>query len=217
MKPFHILTAALCPALLLAALPALADDALSNVRTAETPLTAVPTEWLGPTPHFVMMGSSDGTSFDIQIADIAALADVASFEGKREYAPDGTGYRYIDFEVALEAVLGGIERKIELEFENHDFNAWQDVTAFTLGTAEFPQGMKSNLELQYEWEAAGTSVNAELAGWDGTLTVHLDEGETDDKGLSGKGMIGGLVVAQRGADNLVISFTVPVAEYEIDD
>ncbi|MBL9060875.1 MAG: hypothetical protein JNK88_12715 [Mangrovicoccus sp.] len=203
--------------LCLAACPVLSDDALTSVRTVEMPLTAAPTEWLGPTPHFVMMGTSNGTSFDVQIADIAALADVASFEGKREYTPDGTGYRYIDFEVALEAVLGGIERKIELEFQNHDFNAWPDVTAFTLGTAEFPEGAKSNLELQYEWEAAGTSVNAELAGWDGTLTVHLDEGETDDKGLSGKGMVSGLVVEQHGADGLVVSFTVPVAEYEIDD
>ena len=86
-----------------------------------------------------MMGVVAGTTFDVQIADVAALADIAAFKGKREYTSDGTGYRYIDFEVALEAVLGGIERKIELEFENHDFLAFDDVTTFTLGAAEFPR------------------------------------------------------------------------------
>ena len=214
-----MLSARLLTALCLAAFPAaaMAEDALTSVTTADTPLAAPPTEWLGPTPHFVMMGSAGGTAFDVQIADIATLADVAAFTGKREYAPDGSGYRYIDFEVALEAVLGGIERKIELEFENYDFAGFRDVTRFALASAEFPQGAQSNLELEYEWEAAGTSVNQELAGWTGSLTLHLDAGETDDRGLSGTGMIGGLVIAERAADTLVISFTVPVAGYEIDD
>jgi hypothetical protein len=49
------------------------------------------------------------------------------------------------------------------------------------------------------------------------LTVTLDEGTPDDKGLRPDGMIGGFVTAETAGEVVVISFTVPVAEYEIDD
>jgi hypothetical protein len=61
------------------------------------------------------------------------------------------------------------------------------------------------------------SVNAEQAGWAGNLLLALDEGKADDKGLVPDGMIGGFAVAELGTDQFVLSFTVPVTEYETED
>ncbi len=203
--------------LLLLSAPILAAPAHAETVATGGALTAPPAEWLGATPHLVIMGTVDGHALDIQYPDIAA-AGVAEFAGKREYLPGEAGaLRYGDFEVALKAVIGDVERAIELEFENHDFAAHPLPATFALQDKEFPEGLLSNLEAELEWESAAGTVNAEAAGWTGTLMLAEDSGSKDDKGLVPDGMIGGLVTAARGADVLVISFTVPVAEYEIDD
>lgn len=208
----RLTTAAL---LLLAALPAAAED---MVQTAGNNLTAAPTEWLGATPHFVMMGTVNGRSLDIQMTDITAAKDVAGFEGKREYLPGDAGaYRYGDFEVGLKALIGGTERAIELEFENADFAHQPVPTTYTLQGSNFPEGAAAFLEIALEWEDAAGSVNDEVGGLTGTLIVTQETGTPDDKGLIPDGMIGGYAVAESGADKVVISFTVPVTEYEIDD
>ena len=71
-----MLSARLLTALCLAAFPAaaMAEDALTSVTTADTPLAAPPTEWLGPTPHFVMMGSAGGTVTPAGAGSAAAAA-----------------------------------------------------------------------------------------------------------------------------------------------
>ena len=209
----HKLTAALIPALL--ALPALAQEA---VMTDANSLTTAPTEWLGEVPHFVMMGTVNGRALDIQMTDIAAASGVEEFAGKREYLPGGAGaYRYGDFEVALKAAIGGVERSIELEFENDDFRSHTLPATFALQAENFPKGPLAFVEIQLEWEDASGSVNDELGASTGTLMVALDTGTADDKGLIADGLIGGYAVAELGSDKVVISFTVPVAEYEIDD
>jgi hypothetical protein len=81
----------------------------------------------------------------------------------------------------------------------------------------FPKGLASYLEFSGEWEDASGSVNDEIGGFSGVMTVTLDEGTPDDKGLRPDGMIGGFATAEAAGDVVVISFTVPVAEYEIDD
>jgi hypothetical protein len=73
------------------------------------------------------------------------------------------------------------------------------------------------VEIAAEWEDATGSVNDEIGGYTGTLSLALDDGTADDKGLRADGMIGGLALVQNAGETLVISFTVPVAEYEIDD
>lgn len=176
-----------------------------------------PAAWLGATPHFVMVGTVAGKRIAIAMPDMAAADGVAGFAGKREYLIDGTGHRYVDFEVALAAVIGGIERKIELEFENHDFRSHTLPADFALQAEEFPTGLRSTLEVETEWEHAGVSVNDEVGGWAGVLSLALDQGTPDDKGLSADGLIGGFVTATNGAETLAISFTVPVAEYEVED
>lgn len=206
------------PAIALAAALASPAAATDATVTPGNTLTAPPAEWLGAVPHLVIMGTVNGRSIDLQMTDITKAGGVAEFAGKREYLPgDGGTFRYGDFEVALKAVIEGVEKSIELEFENHDFAAHPLPATFTLQDAEFPQGLLSNLEAQLEWETPESTVNDEVAGWTGTLTVMQDAGTPDDKGLTGDGLIGGFVAAQKDGAALVISFTVPVAEYEIDN
>ena len=204
------LAASLC----LVAFPTVAEVIATDAPT----LTAAPTEWLGPTPHLVIMGTVNGREMNIQLTDMAAANGVAEFEGKREYLPGQTGdFRYGDFEVALKAMLDGVERSIELEFENDDFGTFTLPADFALGAENFPKGPAAYLEFSAEWEEASGSVNDEIGGFTGTLSLKLDEGTTDDRGLRPDGMIGGLVTAEKAGEVVVISFTASVVEYEIDD
>lgn len=197
----------------LLALPAAAETVTSDAR----PLAVAPAEWLGATPHLVIMGRVNGHDLNIQITDMAATPGLAEFTGKREYLPRDAGYRYGDFEVSLKALLGGAERAFELEFENDDFAGHALPRRFALGGENFPKGEKAYLELSMEWETAAGSVNDEIGGYDGTLYLVQDQGTADPKGLLPDGLIGGHVVARKGDETVTISFTVPVAEYEIDD
>ncbi len=204
------LAALLC----LLACPAAAE----SLNTDAPKLTAAPTEWLGSTPHLVIMGTVNGHQMNIQLTDEAALKAVAEFAGKREYLPGTAGaWRYGDFEVTLKASIGGVERSIELEFENDDYATTALPSDFQLVAENFPKGSASFLEFAAEWEDATGSVNDEVGGFDGTLSLQLDEGTPDDKGLRPDGMIGGLVNARKNGAAVVISFTVPVTGYEIDN
>lgn len=204
----------LAAAFILAAGPAFAD----TISTEAPPLSSAPTEWLGPTPHLVIMGKMNGHDLNIQYADLSVTGAVAEFAGKREYLPgEAGGFRYGDFEVSLKAVMGGIERSFELEFENDDFASIPLPAELALGSENFPKGNAAFLEFAAEWEDASGSVNDEIGGFTGTLSLKLDEGTADAKALRADGMIGGLVIAEQAGETVVVSFTVPVAEYEIDD
>jgi hypothetical protein len=204
------LAAVLC----LLATPTLAEV----IATDATTLPAAPTEWLGSAPHLVIMGMVNGRELNVQLTDPAAVASVAEFAGKREYLPgDGATFRYGDFEVGLKAMLGGVERSLELEFENDDFAKVVLPSEFQLVSENFPKGPAGYLEFSMEWEDASGSVNDEIGAFNGVLRVELDEGTPDDKGLRPDGMIGGFVQAEKDGQVVTISFTVPVAEYEIDD
>lgn len=208
--------ALILPLLLLPATGAAAEDKPATV-TEDNALTAPPAEWLGDTPHLVMMGTVAGYPFDIQFPEMTQAKGIAEFAGKREYLIDGDGLRYIDFEFTLQAVIGGIEKQIELEFENHDFSAQEIPGSFALQGSEFPEGAQSNLEVEFEWEADGVSTNEEVAGWDGTFTFALDTGTESADSTLQQGWVGGHVDATRGEDRIVISFTAPITEVEIED
>ncbi len=206
---------ALSVVLSLVALPAFAQDA--TVTPGNT-LTAPPAEWLGQAPHLVMMGTLGGREVNVQILDPGAAEGLDSFEGKREYLPgEGGAWRYGDFEVALSAVIDGIEKSFELEIENADFSTIALPATFALQDTNFPEGALAYLEAQAEWETGGVTVNDEIGGWTGTLTLSLDTGTPDAEGLVPDGLIGGLIVAENGGDALVVSFTVPVVEFEKDE
>lgn len=177
-----------------------------------------PAAWLGTTPHLVLVGTIGGEAVDVRVPSMAAAEGVAAFSGKREYLPaEGGGWRYGDFEVAFQAVIDEVERSFELEFENADFGRHPTPATFALGSANFPEGANAFLEASAEWETEAGAVNEEVGGWTGTLVVHLDVGTPDAEGLAPDGAIGGVLVAERGEDRLVASFTVPVAGYEKDD
>lgn len=205
------LTLALC----LLAAPALAIDA--TVTPGNT-LTAPPAAWLGEAPHLVVMGTIGGRTYDLQMIDMAAATGVVEFAGKRGYLPGNGGvWRYGNFEVALKATLDGVEKALEFEFENHDFTAHALPATFALQDREFPEGLLFYFEAQAEWETDVATVNVEIGGWTGSLVLAMDSGTKDAKGLVPDGLIGGYVSATREGETLVMSFTVPVSEYELDD
>jgi hypothetical protein len=200
---------------LLAATPALAQDA--TVTSGNT-LTEPPAAWLGEVPHLVVMGTIAGRAVDIQYLDMAVAEGINDFEGKREYLPGNAGaWRYGDFEVALSATIDGIEKSFEFEFENADFATATLPATFALQDVNFPEGALAFLEAEAEWETGGVTVNDEIGAWTGTLTVAMETGTPDAEGLIPDGMIGGYALAQSGSDTFVISFTVPVVEYEKDE
>lgn len=204
----------LAAALALLAAPAYADPLTSTV-TEDNVLTIAPTEWLGNVPHIVIMGTIDTYDFDIQMMDLQddTIAEIAA---KREYIPEGDMLHYADFEFGVKAVIEGMEKALELEFENNNFSDFDLPAQFILQSKEMPKGALSNMEFEFEWEGSGVSVNEEVAAWDGRLTLEMDTA-AGSKEPAGDGLIGGYVTATKGDDQLIISFTVPVNEYEIDD
>lgn len=196
-----------------------ADKAINNVVTAGLATGKAPTEWLGATPHFVMVGAYKDYSFDIEYADLTVAKDFG-LSAKREYKVGADGkLDYVDFEVAVNLITNGIERGFEFEFENADFSGHALPATFALKDAEFPEGAFSNMELQVEWEWVEKSiiVNEEALYSDGSLVLSHDEGTPVADGTVPNGMIGGFVTGTYEGKPIAISFTAPVAEAEIDD
>lgn len=192
---------ALLPCLFLAT-PALAQEA--------------PAGWLGPEPHLTMVGTIAGQPVALSVTP--DTEGVARLSGKREYLPGENGaWRHGDFELTLQAVIDGVEKTFEIEAENQDFHRHPLPASFALGPENFPAGLHAFLEVQQEWETDGKSVNDELGGWTGSLTLYRDEGTADADGLMADGIIGGFLLAEKGTDRLAVSFTVPVTEAEKDD
>lgn len=192
-----------------------ADKAISNTIAIGDPAGVAPTAWLGEKPHFVMVGSFKDYVFNIQAADLAATPDFA-LEAKREYrATEGGELDYIDFEIAANLTTNGIERGIELEFENADFADHPMPSTFVLKGEEFPAGLFSNMELQIEWEWVEKSliVNEEQLYSEGALTVSHESGTAQADGTMPNGFLTGTFEGKP----IAISFTAPVAEAEIDD
>lgn len=196
-----------------------ADQAVNTTVTLGDAATA-PTAWLGETPHFVMVGAWGDYTFNINAPDLAAVTD-AAFAGKREYGHDDAGgLRLIDFEVAANAVMNDIERTIELEFANDDFATQTLPMSFALRQdVEFPKGAEASLEVQFEWEwvEKSTIVNEEGLADAGTLALALNQGEANAEGIAPNGLVGGFATIEKDGKTLVLSFTVPVTEAEIDD
>lgn len=196
-----------------------ADQAI-NLNTTLGETATAPTVWLGAAPHFVMVGEFGDYSFNINLPDLAAASD-AAVTGKREYGHNAAGgLALIDFEIAANAVMNDIERTIELEFANADFNTATLPMSFVIEpSAEFPAGAKASLEVQFEWEwvEESTIVNEEGLIDSGSLDLALNERTPDADGTAANGLIGGFATATKDGKTLAISFTVPVAEAEIDD
>jgi len=196
-----------------------AEDQAINLNATLGDTATAPTAWLGAKPHFVMVGAFGDYSFNVNLPSLEGAA--AEVVGKREYGHDDAGaLRLIDFEVAVNAVMNDIERTIELEFANADFNTHTLPLSFALSPdEEFPEGAKASLEVQFEWEwvAKSAIVNEEGLVDSGTLDLALNEGTADAEGIAPNGLIGGFATLTRDGKTLALSFTVPVTEAEIDD
>jgi hypothetical protein len=205
--PFTALLLAVAPAL------AVADPMVETVTPGNT-LTAPPIEWLGETPHLVIMGTVNGYPFDIQYLDLAA-ADVHAIEVKREYAVDGDKRPYIEFDFALQVVMDGVAKNIEGKLNHADFLTLALPATLALGTVENPAGANTFTEFEFEWEKDGVSVNEEVGDWGGTAVVTLDSAfEAADP--TGEGRVGGFIDARNGDNVLAISFTFDVDEVEVE-
>ncbi len=193
-------------------------DPMIETVTANNSLTAAPTEWLGAAPHLVIMGTVNGNRFDVQAMDLAA-ADIIEVTMKREYLltnNDYNPYREVDFAFAF--THDGIAKAMEAKLTHADFNKLAALPAtFALQSAEeYPEGGNIFTELEYKWEAQGKTVDAEIAEWTGTATLNLDDAYQAAK-PNGDGMVGGYINASNGDNTIVISFTLPVTEFEIED
>jgi hypothetical protein len=203
-------------ALLLGAAPALAvADPMVETVTPGNRLAAAPTEWLGETPHLVIMGTVNGYPFDLQYLDLAA-ADVHAVEVKREYAVNGDKRPYIELDFALQAVIDGVAKSIEGKLNHADFLTLSLPATMALGTVENPEGANTFTEFEFEWEKDGVSVNEEIGDWGGTAVLALDSAfETTEP--TGDGRIGAFIDARNGDNMLVISFTFDVDEVEVEE
>lgn len=203
-------------AALLATLPlaALADPIKETV-TPDNTLTAAPTEWLGDTPHFVVMGTVNGYSFDVQYLDLTT-ADIHDIEVKREYliAGDARPYQEMDFEI--QAIIDGVAKKIEGKLNHADFLTQTLPATLELGAEENPEGAHSFTEFEFEWEHAGTSVNEEHGDWTGTAIIALDSAFDSAEPVA-DGLSGGFIDAVNGDDHLVISYTFEITEAEVEE
>lgn len=196
---------------------ALADPMMETVTLGNT-LTAAPTQWLGDKPHLVIMGKVDGKLFDIQVMDLAS-ADIAAITLKREYLLSDTDYNpYQEMDFAIEFTHEGIPKAIEGKLTHADFNKLASLPAtLALQSAEeYPEGDKVFTEFEYKWEAGGATVDAESPDFEGTATLHMDDA-FQAAAPNGDGMIGAFITASKGDSAYVISFTLPVTEFEIED
>lgn len=202
--------------LLLAFAPMLAAaDPLVETVTPNNALTAPPAEWLGETPHFVVMGTVDGHPFDVQFTDLAT-ADIHALETKREYTVDADGTHYLEVDFSLQAVIDGVAKRIEGKVNHADFLTLALPATLDLQAEENPPGPLAFHEFEFEWEGDGTSVNAEVGGWAGTFVLEVDDAFGSAEPV-GDGLSGGYISATLGNDTLVISFTLPIGEADVEE
>jgi len=199
------------------ALPTLADPMVDTVTPGNT-LTAAPTAWLGEKPHLVIMGNVDGKVFDIQVMD-PSDATLGTVTLKREYLLTETDYNpYRELDFSIEFMNDGIAKAVEGKLTHADYNKLAALPAtFALQSAEeYPEGDKVYTEFEWKWEGNGVTVDGESAEWTGSATLAMD-GAFQAAKPNGDGMVGAFITASNGDDAYVISFTLPVAEFEVED
>lgn len=206
------------PLVLAASLPlsAMADPMTETVTPGNT-LTEAPTEWLGETPHLVIMGSVNGYSFDLQMMELGSDPAVHATEVKREYLIDGEARPYQEFDTEVQMILDGLAKKIEFKLNHADFLTLGALPqTLTLVPEENPEGTLTFFEFEMEWESGGVSVNEEIGEWDGAATIAIDSAFGAEEPVA-DGLVGGFISASHGDETLVISYTFVVDEAEVEE
>lgn len=193
---------------------ALADPLKETVTPGNT-LTEAPAEWLGETPHLVIMGDVNGYSFDVQYLDLRA-ADIHDIEVKREYLIDGDARPYQELDFEVQAVIDGVAKTIEGKLNHADFLTLSLPAEMSLTAEENPEGASTYTEFEFEWEHDGVSVNEEIGDWGGDAILVQDAAFGAEEPVA-DGLSGGYINAMRGDDHLIISFTFEVMEAEVEE
>jgi hypothetical protein len=184
----------------------------TRTETEGNTLTAAPEAWLGAAPHFVMMGTVAGHEFAVEVMDLDSEAASEAY-AKREYVVKDGDTRFVEFEANVRLMVAEVEKFIELEIDSHDFSGLDLPATLDLQGEEFAEGAQARLEVGVHWIDGADEVE----GWTGTLVLAHDSGEADEDGMVPDGMIGAFIRAERGEDSLVVSFTLPVDEYEVEE
>ena len=192
-------------------------DPIKETATPGNTLTVAPAQWLGETPHLVIMGAVNGYTFDVQMLDLANAEGLHATETKREYLIDGDARPYQEFDAEAQMILNGLAKKIEFKINHADFLTLGDLPqTLELSAEENPAGPLTFFEFEMEWETDGVSVNEEIAEWDGTAIVALDSAFGALEPVE-DGFAGGFITANHGGETLVISYTFVVDEAEVEE
>jgi len=158
------------------------------------------------------VGRVNGVDVNVVVTEGPLLDQL---KAKREFQVLGEQKRYTAFEVSFGALMEGLERELELEFENADFGPralGEDLGLVGQSNEDLaPEGLagaQSNLEFEWEWEdpAQSSFASGEVLSAQGRLVRSLD-GEA----------LGGWFAATFADGQLTGSFTVPKVEDEADD
>lgn len=180
-------------------------------------------EWLGSDLHGEMRGEIEAERVDV-------VAEASEVECKREYAvpdPNDTA-TFVDgwleeLEVSFLVTIDGTERRYELEFYNHDFNATalgSVLTVVPVVTEDAPIGEDEvHVELQWEWEQGNELITYEEVATGGTLELRELSGTPGADGLvvpADDGNFGAFVQLELPSGSVSVSFTAPCSVVEIE-
>ena len=208
----------LATALALSALPlAVSANLIVDTVTQNNTLTEAPAEWLGETPHLVIMGSVNGYNFDLQMLDLTSADGLHATAVKREYLINGDARPYQEIDAEVQMILDGVAKKVEFKLNHDDFLTLGALpVTLELNSEENPAGDLTFFEFEMEWELDGTSVNEEIGEWAGTATIAVDSAFGAAEPVA-DGLAGGFITASHGDETLVISYTFVVDEAEVEE
>lgn len=202
--------------------------ALPRLAWAEGPpplslgdLPEAPAEWLGPDPHLVLRGTLDGRPVGAATRGLGEGPEAQSLHALRHFAPrhdprpdpGGAGWRVSALSVLFQARAAGSTLDLTLVLAQDDFarRAAEGPWAYDLVAEEAPEGARASLLLAAGFAGPGQFGDSVGAfGWEGTLSLALDDGARDAGAPPLDGRIGGFLAARRGADRVAASFTAPV-------
>lgn len=214
----------LAPCLMLLAFAASSSLGCSSDDKSDSPLT-----WSGEESHLVVKGHLNGEDLDISLTGSVA-ADPAMLWCAREYDgppdadgnPDVTRAKLYKVNVLGIVTIGGEDRRLELEFKPHDFQADAVPSATNIIARVDGEAVAANESwLDFEWHTPdGEGDLLETSAQTGKLDLELYSGEPGEDGLTipeGEGSIGGLLDAKWSEnERLQVSFSAPCTENSLD-
>ncbi|MFV8755231.1 hypothetical protein ACNOYE_32175 [Nannocystaceae bacterium ST9] len=183
-------------------------------------------EWQGLEPHAELHGEVEGERVDVSVVGEGVACkreyEVGDPDDPSSWAGDG---RFKEFEVAIDLVVDGVERRYELEFYGHDFPSSEVGRVLTIvGVDEADPDAplaadEVHVEVQWEWEAGDEFVAFEAVAIAGSLELREMSGMVGADGLvipADEGSFGGFATIELPEGELAVSFTAPCVEVEVE-